>query len=106
MKVLHLSSSLTKPQRLQLTTVPGRAGPGAPPGLVGVGVEELETRLLEVGAGSGSLEALTQYDFLVLRFLHLAVMGVFTAKVNDTSWVLRGFRNTKRGRDYPSLEFS
>jgi hypothetical protein len=77
MKVLHFSFSLTKSQRLQVSTVLGCAGPGAPPGLVGVGVEELETRLLEVGAGSDLLEALTQYEFPVSRFPHSAVMEGF-----------------------------
>jgi hypothetical protein len=74
MKVLHFSFSLTKSQRLQFSTVPSYAEHGAPPELVGVGVEKLETRLLEVGAGSGSLEALMEYEFPVSRFLHSAVM--------------------------------
>jgi len=77
MNVLQSSPSLTKSQRLQLSIVPGCVGPGAPPELVGVGVEELETTLLEVGAGSGSLKASTQYDFPVSKLPHSALTEGF-----------------------------
>jgi hypothetical protein len=57
MNVLKSSFSLTKP--------------------VGVGVSELKMTLLEVGAGSGSLEASMQYDFPVSNLPHSAVMEGF-----------------------------
>jgi hypothetical protein len=81
--------------------VPSWVGPGGPPELVGVGVDELEMTLLEVGAGSGSLKASTQYDFPVSNLPHSAVMEGF---YNESE--LSVFRMSSFGivNAYPSSE--
>jgi hypothetical protein len=101
MKELHAPFSLTKSQRLQFSTVFGCAGPGASPGLVGVGMEELETRLLEVGAGSGSLEALTQYEIPVSRFPHSAVIERFYSQSKRYFLGLQRLLKFRKGQELP-----
>jgi hypothetical protein len=101
MKVLQSSFSLTKSQRLQFSTVPGCVGPGAPAELVGVGVEEAETTLLEVGVGSGSLKASTQYDFPVSKLPHSAVMEGFYSQSERLSPSLERLSKVRKGQQLP-----
>jgi len=79
MNVVQSSPSFTKSQRLHCSTVPGCVGPGTPPVLVGVGLDDTGIGVdgSGSGSGSGSSNASTRYDLPDRKLPHSAVMDGF-----------------------------